>query len=121
MLTEYFEDQRLALDFLRAFTPLTLHIPPMATIERLAREQHIAGRLLNDPSTDNVRALAQWHGTQMRGVVKSFQKTTGHTVLSLRHGNSATNGTPSIVHRRRWHVIMPRRAKDCQGQMWLFD
>ncbi|HEV2292451.1 MAG TPA: hypothetical protein VGR35_01265 [Tepidisphaeraceae bacterium] len=91
LLVEHFTDERpglspeqRAMRFMRAFSPLSLHVPPMKTIEALANEQLIARRLAADPSTDSVRAVSQFLSEPMRVVVKTFQRTTGKSIKSLR-------------------------------------
>jgi len=100
---------------------MSLNIPPMQTVEKLARERHIARRLLDGPAEDRVRVLAQFHGESMRAVTKAYQHVTGETVTEARRRHGLV--VPERRQKRRVRAIAfwRTRGRDVVGQMFLFD
>jgi hypothetical protein len=115
LLTDHFNgDQAEALRFLRAFTPIALHIPPMMVIERLDRDARVARSLVKDPSEANVRRQSQFHSVPMRNVVKMVSKAVGMGVMELRARKESGRRMPKLRCRG------PRTVRDVPGQMELF-
>ena len=88
MLCDHFGDDAEALRFMRAFAGAVIRVPSTGAIERVARERQIVRALRRDPDTATVRRLSGIHGTNMRGVAKTFAKATGKGITALRAGTA---------------------------------
>jgi len=61
MLTEYFGDDRAAIEFMRAHAGASIMVPIMPMIERLALEHQIVRAIKRDPSKASAQCLADLH------------------------------------------------------------
>jgi hypothetical protein len=95
MLLEYLGSSGEAIAFMRAFAGVTIRVPSSPAVERVARERQIVDALNKNPETTTVRRLAAIQGTNMRGVAKSYAKSTGQGLKALR-ATLAAPGTSSI-------------------------
>lgn len=95
LLCDYFDSPEDAVTFMRAFSGITLKVPSMKVVERLAKGVQIATALHRCPDTSTVRRLAELHSTPMRSIAKSFSKKTGEG-LAKRRSRSKDTGNTSI-------------------------
>jgi hypothetical protein len=84
MLTEYFGDRRKAIEFSRAHAGVTIIVPTMPTIERLALEHQIVREIARDPSSQTASRLASVHNIPRRQVSKITKRVTGIGVAQRR-------------------------------------
>lgn len=84
MLVEYFGDDRSAIEFARAHAGVTIVVPTMPMIERIAVEGQIITEITRDPSSQAASRLASVHNVPRRAVSKLTKRVTGIGVVARR-------------------------------------
>jgi hypothetical protein len=84
MLSEYFQSDREALDFMREHASVTIVVPTAHVIEKMALDRQVVASLNKDPSPRTVSRLSSLHDVSKRQLSKTYRRGNGVGIAQRR-------------------------------------